>query len=764
MKLQHKAWALVLATVGLLTLMAVWGAGQSVSATFAEMERERAATEGERTRRLLDQQMDSFVATMKDYAYWADTVGFVERGNPGFFAENFTTENMASLRISETLVMDLAGNPIGNVELSDEGALKRMDPNRIQLLRDLAKPVLSDASGDRVVNTYYAEGGSLFLIAIAAVRPDAKTGTAPRGALAMVRRFDQKELVYFSRVVMKPVELHLGAKDHVGADAHLVLLDDARALEHAVIFDQHGSPVAELVLRLDRDLHLEGRTLARSAGIAVALTGLLLGALLVFLLDHLLLRRLQDIHVDLKRITDQGLSGTGLVKVSGQDELSTLAGGLNHLLLRVRSDAAEQKTMHDRQEALQLQLMQSQKTEALGRFTSGIAHDFNNSLAAIGGWVRLADEDLDRDHPSHEALQQALKAARYATGLMRQLLAFSRQSMPRLEDLRICQLIDESRSLVASGLLQTCELVVNCPDSAIWVRADLTQMQQVLVNLMMNAADAMGGSGTIWLAVESKTFPVSADELLPVGTAGLAPGRYVCLTVRDEGAGIAPEHLSRVFDPFFTTKSIGKGTGLGLSVAHGIMARHGGAIGVASDTGAGTTFHVYLPEMVEPPPEVQGLVEQDAIDAQAAHHLLFVDDDQSVRHAWGALLERQGWIVTRARDGEEAWNLFQQSRHGWAVVLTDLAMPKLDGIGLAQRVRTTASPPPVVLMSGNVSVDDAAQLIETDFAAVLHKPVDADELNQVLQSVCRHSNVGPGSVQVVETVAKGLVGAQKGLL
>jgi two-component system, cell cycle sensor histidine kinase and response regulator CckA len=274
-----------------------------------------------------------------------------------------------------------------------------------------------------------------------------------------------------------------------------------------------------------------------------------------------------------------------------------------------------------------------------------------------------------------------------------------------------------------------------------------------LVNLMMNAADAMGGSGTIWLAVESKTFPVSADELLPVGTAGLAPGRYVCLTVRDEGAGIAPEHLSRVFDPFFTTKSIGKGTGLGLSVAHGIMARHGGAIGVASDTGAGTTFHVYLPEMVEPPPEVQGLVEQDAIDAQAAHHLLFVDDDQSVRHAWGALLERQGWIVTRARDGEEAWNLFQQSRHGWAVVLTDLAMPKLDGIGLAQRVRTTASPPPVVLMSGNVSVDDAAQLIETDFAAVLHKPVDADELNQVLQSVCRHSNVGPGSVQVVETVA-----------
>ena len=731
MKLQHKAWGLVLATVGLLTLIAIWVSGQSISATFSEMEREHATTEGERARRLLDQQMDGFKATLKDYAYWSDAVEFIEGTNPGFFDENYTVDNMQSLRISEVMALDLSGKPLGGLSLASEGSLALVNDSRGELLQQLALPVLKDASGDTVVSTYHVEGESLYLIAIAAVRADAKSGTSPHGALAMVRRFDQKELVDFSRVLMQPVALTFEEPGHDGGPSHFIVLDDARARDHAVIFDQHGVPVAELVLSLDRTLHQEGQSLARAAAFAVALTGLLMGALLVLLLDRLLLRRLQRIHADLQSITDEGPSGASTVRVVGRDELSALAEGLNRLLHRVRADSAEQKALHERQEALQMQLMQSQKTEALGRFTSGIAHDFNNSLAAIGGWMRLADEDLDRSHPSHEALQQGLKATRYANGLMRQLLAFSRQSMPQLQGLQVCQLIEESRSLVASGLLKTCNLEVTCPDSPIWVNADQTQMQQVLVNLLMNASDAMGGTGTIWLSVERQTFPLTAGDTLPDGAVGLAPGRYVHLTVRDEGPGIAPEHVSRVFDPFFTTKTVGKGTGLGLSVAHGIMARHGGAIGVTSLQGVGTSLHLYLPES-EAPGQVNEAVTSPVSAPDAAQHLLFVDDDQLVRHAWGALLERQGWAVTRARDGEEAWALFQHSLHPWALVLTDLAMPKLDGIGLAQRIRSTESPPPIVLMSGNVSADDAAQLIENDFVAVLHKPVDADQLNQVL--------------------------------
>jgi two-component system, cell cycle sensor histidine kinase and response regulator CckA len=411
MRLQHKAWVLVLATVGLLTLMAIGVSGRSIASTFSAMELERAGVEGERARRLLDQQMDGFVATMKDYAYWSDTVEFVADQKPDFLEENFTTDNMKSLRISSVMVLDRQGSVQGGVRLVDPETLGALESGRAQLLRRLAQPVLNDASGDTVVRTYHTEDGALFLIAIGAVRPNAKTGTPPDGAMAMVRRFDQKELVDFSQVLMKPVALSFAAWQHGQQDAHFETQSDSSAREHAVVRDHQGHEVADLVLSLDRELHQEGQALARGAGYAVALTGLVLGALLVLLLDRLLLRRLQCILADLQCVTDEGTGGSGRVRVVGSDELANLAVGLNRLLLRVRSDAAEQKTLHDRQEALQIQLMQSQKTEALGRFTSGIAHDFNNSLAAIGGWMRLADEDLAPDHPAHESLQQGLKAA-----------------------------------------------------------------------------------------------------------------------------------------------------------------------------------------------------------------------------------------------------------------------------------------------------------------------------------------------------------------
>jgi len=438
MKLQYKAWALVLVPVGLLTLAAGWVADKSIFETFAEMERGQAEVEGERARRMLAQQMDSLAATLKDYAYWGDAVEYVKGEKAEFQEENFTTDNMKYLRISEVLTLDLVGQPLSGLALDGTDTLAPMREEHIGLLRTLAAPVLADATGDTVVTAYHVADGHLYLVAVAAVRASAKSGTPPVGAFAMMRRFDQRELTNFSNVLMHTVSLSLVNMGRDGAQNRLNFLDDSRAEVRSVVVDQGGAPVAELVLALDRSLHLQGQSQARTAGLAVALTGFLMGALLVLMLDRLLLRRLQGMHADLKRITDQGSNGKGQVQVVGRDELSTLAQGLNRLLDRVRSDAAEQKSLYERQEVLQLQLMQSQKTEALGRFTSGIAHDFNNSLAAIGGWMRLADEDLDRNHPSHEALQQALKATRYANGIMRQLLTFSRQSMPRLEDLKVC--------------------------------------------------------------------------------------------------------------------------------------------------------------------------------------------------------------------------------------------------------------------------------------------------------------------------------------
>lgn len=732
MKLQHKAWVLILIVVAVCAGAAMFGARHVVLSSYERLEADRAATEGERTRRVLEQQVEALSATARDYAFWDDAADYVNGDMPSFLSDNFDSENLGYLDVAELLVMDARGQVLATVARDSEETTGEIPAERIGPLRELVLPLLAGGDVKAVLKTARLVDGALeFVVAALVHRPDAASPVV-EGAIVTVRRMGPEALARLSNVLMVPIRLEPVHPQHAGQSTHLQPRDAEHNDLHTVLFDHQGKPVAELVLSLDRKLRQQANTLAWTGMVLVGVAGGLASLLLVALLDRLLLRRLQNLHDDLKAVTVGSLEGSAGVRALGNDELSGLAQGINQLLDRVRRDAVAQREAHAQQEALQMQLLQSQKIEALGRFTGGIAHDFNNSLAAITGWMKVAIEDLDPVHPSQEALQQALKATRYADGLMRQLLAYSRQSTPRMERLRVTRLIEDARNLVASGLVRHSRIEVRVLTDDDWVQADPTQLQQVLVNLLMNAADAMEGEGVIHLELDA--FALKAGQPLPgrPETAGLPAGDYVCLSVRDEGPGIAPEHLHRVFDPFFTTKKVGRGTGLGLSVAHGIMARHNGAIGVASAPGEGACLRLYLPAShgSETTAEAPAPATQ-----QGARRLLFVDDDPLVRHAWSRLLERKGWIVTRARDGEEGWELFTQSLAPWDVVLTDLTMPKLDGRGLASRIRATTKPPPVVLMSGNVRPEDKAEWLRSDFAAVLHKPVDASELESVLRSV-----------------------------
>ena len=727
MKLQYKAWALVFAIVGLCASSAMFGARYIVAESFSQLEADRADREGERARRVLDQQVQSLGATARDYAYWGDAVEFIRGRKPDFMTDNFDVDNLGYLRISEISVFDARGKLKASVAVDGQGNRVVVSADRVESVKGLATAVLASSDPKFTIRTLQATDDTLDVVVVAAVhRPDV-AGQGAQGAMVFVRRFDQAEVARLSEVLMMPARLSFDAPGHAGQSVHVDVIDDQHAELHAVLKDHRDRPVAELVLGLDRKLEEQAQALTWQGMGLAALAGLLASILLVPLLDRLLLRRLQGLHDDLQRVTAEGPDARGEVRVEGGDELSRLSQGINGLLARVRADAQTQREDHEKQEALQMQLMQSQKTEALGRLTGGIAHDFNNSLAAITGWVRLASEDLDSAHPSHEALQQALKSTRYADGLMRQLLAFGRQSAPRLRRLHWSGLIEETRVMVSAGLTKDCDLVVNYDIDDDQVDADPTQLQQVLVNLLINAADAMKGSGRIELTLTGLVLPMAAGQDAPAGASGLPDGRYLVLRVRDHGPGIPAEHLDRVFDPFFTTKARGRGTGLGLSVAQGIMARHHGAIGLINSA-EGACFLLYLPasrhdEVVAPITSPGG--------PGRGRQLLFVDDDQSVRHAWSALLERKGWQVTRSRDGEEAWAQFSQTGKHFDVVLTDQSMPRLDGVGLARRIRATASPPPVVLMSGHVDEVDAG-LLKNLFAAVLHKPVEPGELDRVL--------------------------------
>ncbi|MGS5087741.1 ATP-binding protein [Hydrogenophaga sp. A37] len=730
MKLQHKAWALVLVIVGLSALGTMFGARHIVADSFRQLESERATREGERARRVLNQQLMGLSSTVKDYAHWADAVRFAQGRAPTFMDDNFEVSNLGYLRISEVMVFDTQGRLLSSITLTPDGGLGTVPVERATQLSGLVAPVLADVSAQTTLQTYRAETGRLEMLTAAAIRDPGQPGDVPHGAILMVRHFDDTELQRFSDVLMVPVKLSFDTPDHETNSAHLVPTDGERDELHAVVKDADGRAVVELVLSLDRDLQRVGSALAwQGMGLSLV-AGLLASVVLVVLLDRWVLRRLQRLLGEVQAITERGPTAAGEVVVEGRDELGRLGEGVNLLLARVRADAQHQHAAHERHEALQIQLMQSQKTEALGRLTGGIAHDFNNSLAAITGWVRLAAEDVATEHPSQEALQQALKATRYADGLMRQLLAFGRQSAPKLRRLHWSSLIEETRQMVTSGLARECDVSVAYEVDDDEVDADPTQMQQVLVNLLINAADAMQGKGRIELRLNALVMPTGEGLPLPPGAAVLKPGRYLVLSVRDHGPGIAVELLDRVFEPFFTTKAKGRGTGLGLSVAQGIMARHHGTIGLVSGSD-GACFYLYLPvsrrdEAITPATSPGG--------PGQGRQLLFVDDDQSVRHAWSALLDRKGWHVTRSRDGEEAWAQFSQTGKHWDVVLTDQSMPRLDGVGLAQRIRATQSPPPVVLMSGHVD-EVSPELLKTLFAAVLHKPVDAAELDRVLQGV-----------------------------
>ncbi|MFN7123351.1 MAG: ATP-binding protein [Hydrogenophaga sp.] len=736
MKLQHKAWGLILMAVAVCAGGALVGASTIVHDSFSRLEAEHAAHEGERAKRVFNQQVQGLSATTQDYAYWADAVEFVRGKRPGFLSDNFDVDNMGYLRISEVLVIDGQGRVMATVKRENAQRLSRLTAKRIAPLRELALLVLSDKDPKAVLQTLRVVDGELEIVIAAAVRQPNWQGGAAQGVMVMVRRFNQAEVDQLADVLMMPARLSFEAPAHSGEPFHVQRVNAERDDLHAVLQDREGRPVAELILGLDRRLQEQGEALNWQGMMVVAFTSLMASLLLVLILDRFLLKRLQRLYSDIDVITRDGPTAAPPVLVQGNDEISSLARGVNQLLQRVQSDAQQQQLSFAKQEAIQAQLMQSQKSEALGRLAGGIAHDINNSLAAVTGWVRLTIEDLEDKHPGHESLGQALKATKYADGLIRQLLAFGRKTTPKLQRLHLRTLVDDTRRLVSAGLTRECEIVAINRVEKDLVEGDPTQLQQVLVNLLINAADAMEGKGRIEITIDEITLPLADARPMPADMAQLAHGRFLTIEVHDFGPGMPPEVAHRVFEPFFTTKSVGRGTGLGLSVAQGITAHHGGHIGLSSVLGEGTRFSLYLPAC-----EDDGSV---LLPAQAAspdkrrRELLFVDDDQLVRQSWSALLERKGWNVTRARDGEEAWSYLVQSAQRWDVVLTDLSMPRLDGVGLGQRIRSMEQPPPVVLLSGNLDEADE-QLLKALFVVVLRKPVEASELDAVLNEVVRQA-------------------------
>jgi PAS domain S-box-containing protein len=383
-------------------------------------------------------------------------------------------------------------------------------------------------------------------------------------------------------------------------------------------------------------------------------------------------------------------------------------------------------------------LLRSQKLESLGTLAGGIAHDFNNILLAIRGNAMLAAEDLSVNHPAQQSLLEISKGARRATDLVRQILAFSRPQDQKRQTLQLETVVVEAVKLMRSTIPAMIELRSNFAADLPLVSVDPTHVHQIIVNLITNAAHAIGSrAGVIEVGLRSTDI---GDESFTVRR--LTPGRYVILDVKDNGTGMDHATKARIFDPFFTTKPVGEGTGLGLSVVDGIVRGHGGGITIYSELGKGTVFHIYFPiasktEEAEKPRLAVPVPRGDN------RHVLYVDDEESLVSLVTRNLTRLGYRVTGFTDSEAALREFASGPGNFDAIVTDLAMPRLSGFELLRQVLTLRPNIPAVMTSGYLRPEDEEMAQQIGVKQVILKPNTTEELGFALDALLR--NTGKGS-------------------
>jgi PAS domain S-box-containing protein len=349
---------------------------------------------------------------------------------------------------------------------------------------------------------------------------------------------------------------------------------------------------------------------------------------------------------------------------------------------------------------LEEQFRQSQKLEAVGRLAGGVAHDFNNLLTVVSGYSDLLANNPSIDARAREAVTEVQKAAERAIAVTRQLLAFSRKTMLVPRPLDLNAVLADINKLIRRLIGEDIILVTNLAPSLLPVTADPGMLQQVILNLAVNARDAMPQGGDLTITTSNEVVDAPAAALQP----GLQPGRYALLTVADTGCGMDAETKAHIFEPFFTTKEPGKGTGLGLATVYGIVTQSLGHIDVQSEPGRGTTFRVHWPQCDEPAAAPDAAAETEAA-LGGTETVLLVEDEDAVRKLAARALEGYGYRVLVARDGREAEQVAQRDGRDLHLLLTDVVMPEISGLELARRLAPGRPEMKVLFMSGYT--DDA---------------------------------------------------------
>ncbi len=417
------------------------------------------------------------------------------------------------------------------------------------------------------------------------------------------------------------------------------------------------------------------------------------------------------------------VSISGCVHIEGGGEQRRVVSVVGTAL-----DISERKQAEEAQARMQ-------KLEALGTLAGGIAHDFNNILLAIRGNSVLAAAELADDHPAMQYLAEIDRAGKRGAALVKQVLAFSRPSEGHRTVQKLGPILEEARTFLRAVVPALIDIQVrsnpSCPSAAV----DPSQVNQALVNLSMNSADAIGSRpGFIQISLDDVDFKRDAPDL----PTGLSTGRHLRVSVADDGEGMDSSTLRRAFDPFFTTKPPDKGTGLGLSIVHGIMKSHGGGVSVSSQPGNGTTVSLYFP-VAEARPAAEDSPTRPLIRQDRGLRLLFIDDDEALVFLGERILRRLGYSVTTFTNPILALKEFRAHPSDFAAVITDLSMPGMTGFELAQELMTIQPGIPIVLTSGYVTPEDEAAAYQLGVKAVIRKPDTVDEMAATLDRIFKEA-------------------------
>ncbi|MDX8408080.1 MAG: ATP-binding protein [Mariprofundaceae bacterium] len=395
---------------------------------------------------------------------------------------------------------------------------------------------------------------------------------------------------------------------------------------------------------------------------------------------------------------------------------------------QLEREVEEKNLANERLRNTREKFFQAQKMEAIGTLVGGIAHDFNNMLSGITANLYLVKTRIT-DAPTIERLDKVDTLIMHAADMIRQMLTFARKDQVQLKSFDFNAFLKEAFKLAQVSISESIHTGITLPDKPMYIRGDVTQLQQVLMNLMNNARDALEGRPNPEIHVSLRSFQPDSEfrRQHPEQKAR----RYACLSVRDNGEGIPEEKISHIFEPFFTTKSVGRGTGLGLAMIYGAIESHGGVIEVQSQIGHGTTFLIYLPVVAQ---SESGLFDggQDAVVSGQGEMLLLVDDDEYSRQANADVLQSLNYKVIEAANGLEAIRQFEQYGNDIDLILMDVVMPEMGGADAARRIRKSNKHIGIIFMTGYDKDKTLDGDITGEWENIITKPLTIEKLSSTV--------------------------------